>query len=275
MTYGETDELSFGGEREPRLRTWVAAHRRLLAITVAVAVVVAGLGTGGWYLHRRSLLPSPPPDGALPPAVGFGVLPCLEKSTFCEEGPLEQTAALVRGIPEVASSRVITYEEILARAGRILPTGEEQPEQVWPPQIEGRLRRTEDYEAVSRQLVGKPGVRGVYRFSENFWKGKADLQVNLCGNVRVLAACLNGAATAAQRDAVVVRLREQDGVEEVFFQDQAFALWLSRHYPPETYRTTNDVSEQLYARLDDPARAEAVGRAVLGMPGVESANMVR
>ncbi|MEU0477748.1 hypothetical protein ABZ260_00985 [Streptosporangium sp. NPDC006013] len=79
MAYGESDELSFGGEREPRLRIWAAAHRRLLAITVAAAVVPAGLGAGGRYLYRQSLLPSPPPDVALPPVVGFGVQLCLKK----------------------------------------------------------------------------------------------------------------------------------------------------------------------------------------------------
>ena len=278
MVYGESDELSFGGEKEPWLRTWVAARRRLIAVTVVVAVVLAGLGAGGWYLDPRSSLPSPPPGGALPPAVGFAVLLCLEKTTFCEEGPLEQTVALVRGIPEVASSRVVTYEEVLARASEILPIGEDRPEsteQTWPPHIEGRLHRPEDYATVSRQLVGKPGVRGVARFYESFWKGQADLQVNLCGSARTFPACLSGAATAAQRDAVVVRLREQDVVQEVFLQDRAFALRLNKHYLPETYLTINDVSEQLYVRLDDPARAEAVGRAVLGMPGVESAYEVR
>ena len=107
MSYEKFDELSFGEGREPWLRTWVAAHRWMLSIVVATAVVLAGLGTGGWYLHRQSLLPSPPPDVALPPEVDFVVEPCLKKDPKCTVGTIEQAAELVRGIPEVASSSVI------------------------------------------------------------------------------------------------------------------------------------------------------------------------
>ena len=57
MSYEKFDELSFGEEREPWLQTWVAAHWWVFSIAVATAVVLAGLGTGGWYLHRQSLLP--------------------------------------------------------------------------------------------------------------------------------------------------------------------------------------------------------------------------
>ncbi|MFI6453883.1 hypothetical protein ACIBF6_20260 [Streptosporangium amethystogenes] len=62
MAYEESDELSFGGEREPRLRIWAAAHRRLLAITVAAAVVPAGPGAA----RSRTLLGS-----CSPPAVAL------------------------------------------------------------------------------------------------------------------------------------------------------------------------------------------------------------
>ncbi|MER6172743.1 hypothetical protein [Streptosporangium sp. NPDC001681] len=274
MTYGETDELSFGGEREPWLRTWAAAHRRLLAITVAAAVALTGLGTGGWYLYQQSLLPSPPPDVALPPMLGFIVQLCLKEHPSCTAGTIDQVAALVHEIPEVASSAVVTPEEILARTSET-SIGGENPAWTWPARIDGKVHRAADFEAVRRQLAGKPGVVDVQRSSENFWKGTADLQVNLCGLSRTLAACRNGAATDAQRDAVVARLREQDGVQEVFLQDRAFGLRLIKHYYPEQYLTINDVPERLYARLDDPAKARAAGQAMLGVPGVESANLIR
>lgn len=278
MSHGKIDELSFGGERGPRLQPWAAAHRRLLVVTVATAVVLAGLGTGGWYLHRQSLLPSPPPDVAFPPAVGFVVQLCLRKNIGCRAGTIEQTAELVRGIPEVASSRMVTHEEVMAQISEISLTGEDPTENgqgAWPPQIEGEFHRTEDFEAVRRRLAGEPGVAGVYRRPGDFWKGTADLRVDLCGSASVFTTCRNGARTDAQRDAVVARLREQRGVEKVFLQDRAFGLRLIKHYQPELYLTINDVSEKLYVRLDDPADARAVGRMALGMPGVESANLIK
>jgi hypothetical protein len=278
MSYEKFDELSFGEEREPWVQTWVAAHRRMLSIAVATAVVLAGFGTGGWYLHRQSLLPSPPPDVALPPAVGFGVELCLKKNSKCTVGTIEQAAELVRGIPEVASSSVMTHEELLARFSETSITGEDllkNGDEFWPAQIEGELRRTEDFEAVKRQLAGKPSVAGIYNLGGNFWKGRADLQVSMCGLSRLSPACRNGAGSEAQRNAVVARLREQSGVKKVFLQDRAFGLRLSRHYDPEHYLTINDVPERLYVRLDDPARARSAGQAVLAMPGVESANLVK
>ncbi|SNR92805.1 hypothetical protein SAMN05216276_1001265 [Streptosporangium subroseum] len=277
MSYEKFDELSFGEGREPWLQAWVAAHRWVLSIAVATAVVLAGLGTGGWYLHRQSLLPSPPPDVALPPAVGFSVEFCLKKNSNCPAGTIEQVAELVRGIPEVASSSVVTHEERLARFSGISLAGEEllkNGDEIWPTVIEGQLRHTEDFAVVERQLAGKPGIASVYNLGGNFWKGRADLQVSMCGLSRLSPACRNGVGSEAQRNAVVARLREQSGVKKVFLQDRAFGLRLSRHYDPEYYLTINDVPERLYVRLDDPAKARSAGRAVLAMPGVESANLV-
>ncbi|WP_162641415.1 permease-like cell division protein FtsX [Streptosporangium sp. 'caverna'] len=278
MPYEKFDELSFGEEREPWLQTWVTAHRWMLSIAVATAVVLAGLGTGGWYLHRQSLLPSPPPDVALPPAVSFVVELCLKKNSNCTTGTIEQAAEFVRGIPEVASSVVVTHEERLARFSETSLTGEDllkNGDGLWPAEIEGELRHTEDFEVVKRQLTGEPGVATVSRYSRNFWKGRADLQVNLCGLSRLSPACRNGAGTETQRNAVVARLREQSGVNKVFLEDPAFGLRLSRHYQPEYYLTINDVPERLYVRLDDPAKARAAGQAVLAMPGVESASLIK
>jgi hypothetical protein len=278
MPYEKFDELSFGEEHEPWLQTWVAAHRWMLSIAVATAVVLAGLGTGGWYLHRQSLLPSPPPDLAFPPAIGFVVELCLKKNLNCTAGTIEQAAKIVRGVPEVASSIVVTHEELLARFSETLLTGEDvlkNEDGIWPAEIEGELRHAEDFEVVERQLAGKPGVAVVSRYSKSFWKGTADLQVNLCGLRRLSPACRNGTGSEAQRNAVVARLREQSGVKEVFLQDRAFGLRLNRHYHPEYYLTINDVPEMLYVRLDDPAKARAAGQAVLAMPGVESASLVR
>lgn len=278
MPYERFDELSFGEEREPWLQTWVAAHRRMLSIAVATAVVLAGLGTGGWYLHRQSLLPSPPPNLALPPAVSFVVELCLKKNSNCTEGTIEQAARFVRGIPEVASPIVVTHEELLAQFGETSLAGEDllkNEDEIWPTVIEGELRHTEDFAVVERQLAGEPGVATVSRYSRNFWKGTADLQVNLCGLSRLSPVCRNGAGTEAQRNAVVARLREQSGVKKVFLEDRAFGLRLSRHYQPEHYLTINDVPERLYVRLDDPAKARAAGQAVLVMSGVESASLVK
>lgn len=184
MPETEIDELSFGDDREPWSREWITTHRRLAALLVAVAVALTGLGAGGWYLHRRSLLPSPPPD-----------------------------------------------------------------------------------------------VMNVSPRMPDFWAGKADLSVAMCG-VRGRQPrrnrCGPDAATPAQRDAVVARLRETDGVAEVFLQDRAFGLRLARRYasgPPSL--TLDDVPEILYVRFDDPSRAKFVGQAMLRMPGVGWSQLIK
>ncbi|MBF8194294.1 hypothetical protein ITP53_53275 [Nonomuraea sp. K274] len=284
-SYGETDELTFGDDREPRLRAWAAAHRRVLAIVVAAAVAVAGLGFGGTYLYQRSLLPSPPPDVPFPPVDGIEIGVCLGRDMGCQAGTVEQVTALARGIPELTSVTVVSGEED-ERRFRELTIAEGLVANRNPGtyfRVEARLRRAEDYKSVERRLTGKPGVWIVSPSAADFWAGRAHVGVYLCGPRRSFSECGDGPATPVQRDAVVAGLRESDGVEEVFLQDRELGLRLANRFEDQRPATTDDiaeftiddVSEVLYVRLADPGKARATGQAVLRMPGVGWARLVR
>ncbi|MGW2152310.1 hypothetical protein [Nonomuraea sp. NPDC001699] len=273
----DTDELSFGDDREPWLRPWIRAHQRTAAMIVAAVLVVAALGGGGWFLYRRSLLPSPPPVGALPVVDGFTVTLCTEGTQGCPEGTAERVLALVRQIPEAVAPTLVPADEIERRWAQkvIIDEGLAKPREAsWIPQIEAGLRGPADYGAVRRRLAGEPGILVMPRMP-GFWEGKADLSVVMCSRRRQYPAC-RAAATEAQRDAVVARLRELDGVDEVFLQDKPFGLRLSRLYQGDVPALTLDaVSEVLCVRFDDPARAKAVGQEMLRMPGVGWSQLIK
>ncbi|MFI9589293.1 hypothetical protein [Nonomuraea sp. NPDC052265] len=273
----DTDELSFGDDREPWLRPWIRAHQRTAAMAVMAVLLVAALGGGGWYPHLRSLLPSPPPDGALPVVDGFTVALCAEGTQGCPQGTAERVLALVRRIPEAVAPTLVPADEIERRWAQkvIIDEGLAKPrEESWIPEIEAGLRGPADYDAVRRRLAGEPGILVMPRLP-SFWQGKADLSVVMCGRRQQYPSC-RAAATEAQRDAVVARLRELDGVDEVFLQDKPFGLRLSRLYQGDVPPLTIDaVSEMLYVRFDDPARAKAVGQEMLRMPGVGWSQLIK
>ncbi|RSN14597.1 hypothetical protein DMB42_08930 [Nonomuraea sp. WAC 01424] len=274
----ESDELSFGDDREPWLRGWIEAHGRLTALVVAGVVLLAGLGAGGWYLHRRSLLPAPPPVAALPVVDGFVVSLCTEGLEGCPDGTAERVLALIRSIPEAVAPTLVPAAELERRWSQRTINGEAGVDYralVQAQIIEAGLRGPADYEAVKRRLAGEQSIQVMPRMPD-FWKGKADLSVVMCGRERRFAGCRTGAATEAQRDAVVARLRELDGVDEVFLQDKPFGLRLSRLYQGDAPPLTLDrVPEILYVRFDDPARARAVGQEMLRMPGVGWSQLIK
>ncbi|NUR88998.1 MAG: hypothetical protein HOY71_33350 [Nonomuraea sp.] len=268
------EELSFGGGRESRFIGWAAGHRGALRLVMGAVVLVAGLGAGGWYLHERSLLPSPPPGGPFPVLDRLMVVPCLEEDVGCEVASMDRVTALVAGLREVTSTRVVPVDELNRRdqAASLVPATPRST--IRTPEIEATIRRPEDAAAVERTLTGRPGISLVTPRLDSFWKGKADLGIYLCGPRHQFARCRYAAATESQRDAVVARLREQDGVTEVFLQDRTFALRLASHYDPAERRRAEDMPESLFVRVTDPVKARAAGRAVLGMPGVGWANLV-
>ncbi|MEV3977745.1 hypothetical protein [Nonomuraea sp. NPDC049758] len=273
----DTDELSFGDDREPWLRPWIRAHQRTAAMIVAAVLLVAALGGGGWYLHLRSLLPSPPPVGALPVVDGFTVTLCTEGTQGCPQGTAERVLALVRRIPEAVAPTLVPADEVERRWAQtaIITEGLTRPPDAnWIPMIEGGVRGPADYDAVRRGLAEEKGVLLLPRVPD-FWRGKADLTVVMCGQWQEDAACRT-VATEAQRDAVVARLRELDGVAEVFLQDKPFGLRLARLYRSDARPLTlAEIPEVLYVRFDDPARARAVGQEMLRMPGVGWSQLIK
>lgn len=277
MSFGETDELGFGDDREPWLPAWIEAHRRLLTIVAAAAVLVAGLGAGGWYLYERSNPLSAPPDVPLPGVDGVEITLCQGyRVDDCAPVPPDVVTNNVRTHPELTSVTLISKEEAARRGGEsmLLSGGLTLDFMSFPAHIRAKLRDRGDFATIKRRLEASPGILQVVEYVPDFWSGKANLAVMLCGRQLHLGTCRGSSTTQAQRDAVVARLGGQDGVEEIFLEDRPFAMRLAQHRFPRERFTVAQFSETLYVRLDDPAKARAAGQAVLDMPGVGWARLV-
>lgn len=266
MSYEELGFGDEGPEREPRLGPWLAEHVRLVAALIGVALLVVVGVVAGVATFKRSLLPVPPPDAPIPAVLDFEVMLC-EKPDLCP-GSRESVAALLGSLPEVESFEYVTYAKSSeeARALMISPRHEvgEPPE---GGAFTGRLRRAEDLAVLRAKVSGVPGAVQVFTNGPHFWRGKAQVFVGLCAKDWP-GTCKNLAATVEQRNAVAAALKRLDTVEEVYLEDQAFRNKLMKAGPGR------DSFEALYVKVDDPARARAVGEAVKDMPGVAIVTLV-
>ncbi|GGS99334.1 hypothetical protein GCM10010156_66740 [Planobispora rosea] len=98
------------------------------------------------------------------------------------------------------------------------------------------------------------------------------MSIVLCQDVDGSEACEGrGAATRAEKDAVMAALRAVDGIEKIYFEDVAHARQVMSHAwghgRDEEFRTAPR-SESFHVKLVDPARKQAVADAVEGLPGV-------
>ncbi|MFI6320455.1 hypothetical protein ACIBG8_23175 [Nonomuraea sp. NPDC050556] len=267
MSYEELGFGDEGPEREVRLGPWLAEHARLVGVLIgvvllAVVVVIAGVAT-----FKRSLLPVPPPDGPIPAVLDFEVALCA----VCPQGEVtvrESVEELLGRLPQVESFEYVTYarssEE--TRALVISPWREvgEPPE---GGSFRGKVRRAEDIAVLREKVSGVPGVAQVFANGPHFWRGKAQVFVGLCAKDWP-GVCKNQAATLEQRNAIAAALKRLDNVEEVYLEDQAFRNKLMGAGPGR------DSFEALYVKVDDPARARAVGEAVKDMPGVAVVTLI-
>ncbi|WP_405144849.1 permease-like cell division protein FtsX [Sphaerisporangium sp. NBC_01403] len=289
------EELSFGGDpdREPWLRTWVSAHRRLLAVCVAVVVAMGLAGGGGWYLYDRSRKPLPPPDGPWPEQLGFAVGLCGKWSPSPECTPSEELAAkkpsgieaALRAVPEIATIRF--SEERIVSGGernksfwtsRVLSGTLDAPDQTFYVSLayfEGTVR-TRDYARVAARVRSIEGVSYV-RSQATFWEGKADVAIDLCskGPGLVCTGIKDRSVTEPQKRAIVDRLWDIPGVEKIYFEDRAHARKIREHYAPGDTGprdpgivSMEDMTESLYVKLTDRRAVEVIGESIKDMPGV-------
>ncbi|GGL09289.1 permease-like cell division protein FtsX [Planomonospora parontospora] len=295
------EEISFGGgdpDKEPRLQAWVRAHAglvRLLSVCAVVLLVLGAAGIGGRYLYERSFEPLPPPEAALPEQLRFVVFLCegygpggggrcpgRRKATDAEG---RAVAERMRTMPELAGVVFVSGEqnrrETLAYYADL---GEEPSGEVDPfPTVRAVLRRSGDFAAVARQVRAMPAVDRVERDPADFWWGRADLAVVLCGTddwsryacPENRPAGVTGAVSAAERQAVLDRIWTLPEAETVYLQDREHHTRLMRHYYPEEpaggrmFRI--DLSrETFYVKLSDPAAFPAAAKALKSLPGVSA-----
>ncbi|ACZ91692.1 hypothetical protein [Streptosporangium roseum] len=281
----EYEELAFGGDdpdHEPGLGPWVAAHTKLLA-TCAVALVVLGLaGVGGWYLYERSWLPQPPPDIALSPSLDFEVVMCgcpgLTAATVEQQ---QETETMLRALPQVMSVEVRSGQDLSDQwrrsFERIGDVRQAQISGLSGDVLHGTLRRTEDFPAVVEKMRSAPRVSTVTRSGVNFWAGRAEAQISLCGKdilSQAASKCQQtqraGAArmvTEREKTAIVARLRDLPGVETIYFQDPGHALKLAKLSDPKS-ELDETYPGSFFIKFSDPALARAISPAIGPMPGV-------
>jgi FtsX extracellular domain len=279
MTY---EELAFGDgdpDRESWLRSWMVAHIRLL---IASLVVLSLAGAGGWYLYERSWLPQPPPDVALSPSLEFEVVMCgCDGIIAATVEQRQETEAMLRAMPQVTSVKVRSgqewadqwrrsYEGIgdIKRAEGSSPGGDV---------LHGVLRRAQDFPAIVEKMKSAPRVSTVSRSGVNFWAGKAEAEIALCGQDifsrdapgcrRGKRAGATGAVTEEEKAAIAARLRDLPGVRTIYFQDPGHALKLAKLSDPD-YKQDELLWGSFFVKFSDPALARAIAPAIKPMPGV-------
>ncbi|WP_371786386.1 permease-like cell division protein FtsX [Streptosporangium subroseum] len=278
MTY---EELAFGGgdpDRESWLRSWVAAHIRLL---IASLVVLSLAGAGGWYLYERSWLPQPPPDVALSPSLEFEVYMCGCNVTAATVEQRQEAEAMLRAMPQVTSVKVKSGQEVADQQRRsnegIGDTKWVEGSSPGSDVLHGVLRRAQDFPAIVEKMKSAPRVALVSRSGVNFWAGKAEAEITLCGQdllSRGAPGCrqgkragATGAITEEEKAAIVARLRDLPGVQTIYFQDPGYALKLAKLSHPD-YKPDEPMPGSFFVKFSDPALARAITPAIKPMPGV-------
>ncbi|GAA3830669.1 hypothetical protein GCM10022226_59410 [Sphaerisporangium flaviroseum] len=280
------EELSFGGDTDREERA--SAHRGPLALGVAALVLLGVLGGGAWYLRDQSRRPLPPPDTPVPEQLNFQVAICDEGIARCQTddgrviGDAPRIEAALRAIPEIASVRFVSARSTYQR-WRDSPDRAPGPDTgftlTWADFIntfDGTLRRSADYPAVAAKVMTIPGVQDITRKPTDFWAGKADATVILCGRgvARVCESIAGRQATDEQKQAIVDRIHDVDGVEKIYFEDRAHALMLRQRSHPEGTAgeptpLLDQMRESFRVKTSTPEAAEAVRNAVKELPGVE------
>ncbi|WP_371781813.1 permease-like cell division protein FtsX [Streptosporangium subroseum] len=281
----EYEELVFGGDdpgHEPGLGPWVAAHTKLLTICAAVLVVFGLAGAGGWYLYERSWLPQPPPDVALSPSFGFQVDMCgCDGMVAATVEQRQEAEAMLRALPQVTSVEVQSgqerSEQLRRSFERIGDTRRAQSSSLPGDVLHGTLRRAEDFPSVVEKMRSAPMISTVSRSAVNFWAGRAEAEIALCGKDFVSQATsgcqkvkrgeVTGMVTEKEKAAIVARLRDLPGVETIYFQDPGHALKLAKLSDPKS-ELDGTYPGSFYVKFSDPALARTITSAIGPMPGV-------
>ncbi|MEW9527112.1 permease-like cell division protein FtsX [Microbispora sp. NPDC049125] len=283
----ESEELSFEGpERWSRWAAWVRAHTRLAA-AVGASIAVLAVIAGGRLLYERSRQPLPPPEGSSPQTGHLSVYLCATEP-FWEKcrGPAtaadrRKIEAALRSIPEIQSFRFETREQSLANLRKTVVRAS-NPEGL--PDLFGSLRpedvpesyyaalRPGDWPGVRQRVEALPGVSYVRTFRDDMWWGKADVAITLCPRASSLEkrCARRGAATEAEKAAVLDRIHSLPGIETVYFEDRTHAVKALGDVSRQGLDANGDLpglSEVFYLKLDRPVTKD-LSPSFSDLPGV-------
>ncbi|MEO3808050.1 permease-like cell division protein FtsX [Sphaerisporangium sp. B11E5] len=294
----DAEELSFGGEpdRVSWLRSWAFAHRRSLLAGAAVLVLSGLFVAGGWHLRDLSRRPLPPPDGPWPQQNGFTVGLCGQPAAACTpaeneaaENPSGVLAAL-QAISGVANARLACAPSCLQKTrnvwrSRVLQgtiyDSDYPGTSFMPAYFDMTLDRWDDRARIAEQAMSIPGVWYVFPKAPDFWEGKADVAIDLCSHPAGLlcTGVHDRSVTETQKQAIVDRLWNIDGVEKIYYENHAHRTKIQEHYEiPDlpghkgigTVRLVSleEMTESFYVKLTDRRAIEVIGESIKDMPGV-------
>ncbi|MFF5210024.1 permease-like cell division protein FtsX [Streptosporangium sp. NPDC000396] len=285
---------------EARSRGFRAGARRLVLVTVAAVAAVTAMtltGTADAASEgpgRTSVQASPPdgpwaggqkmsspPDGPWPQDADFILHLCQANSVFenCHERAItaKQRRALrarleaMPGVTEVKfESRAQAWANFKKAFGDDEITISAIRPSDMPESFSGTLRRRADAALFKAEMEKAPGVSTATIWGGNFWEGKADIGVTLCGKEKPYdgPCAKRGPVTQQEKAAIEGRLSGLRQVQQIYVEDAAHARRVSEYsWMGKKFRTSM-FSEGYYIRLTDPGDAQAVLGAVEDMPGV-------
>ncbi|MEN3540197.1 permease-like cell division protein FtsX [Microbispora sp. ZYX-F-249] len=228
-----------------------------------------------------ALTPLPPPDGPWPETGELSVFFCARSSVFdacAERGAatsreIRRVRALLAASPEVKKVRFISQAEELRRERKM---SRDRPDILETLELEDMAASywvrvgSGDWPALIRRLSASPGVSTAFAFRDDFWPDKADVMVQLC--VRTDAAegpcARRGFATLAEKNAVLDRIDDLPGLDEVYFQARSHqgSAWHRRHVPDSA--PVPGLPEVFYLKFTSPPVLSDVSRALRDAEGV-------
>src|SRR6476469_420185 len=120
--------------------------------------------------------------------------------------------------------------------------------------------------------------------AEQFWGDRLQITVFLCTDSSPGANCIDGAATAQQKQAVVKVLDSNPEVEKWHYESsrQAYDKWRAVYSADDTTSRQvidaikpSDLAESYWVTLKDPRKFEGVKSEVTGLPGVGTVRDLR
>jgi cell division transport system permease protein len=120
--------------------------------------------------------------------------------------------------------------------------------------------------------------------AEQFWGDRLQITVFLCTDSSPGANCIDGAATAQQKQAVVKVLDSNPEVEKWHYESsrQAYDKWRAVYAADDTTSRQvidaikpSDLAESYWVTLKDPRNFEGVKSEVTGLPGVGTVRDLR
>ena len=120
--------------------------------------------------------------------------------------------------------------------------------------------------------------------AEQFWGDRLQITVFLCTDSSPGANCIDGAATAQQKQAVVKVLESNPEVEKWHYESsrQAYDKWRAVYAADDTTSRQvidaikpSDLAQSYWVTLKDPRKFEGVKSEVTGLPGVGTVRDLR